>query len=91
MPEAVASHCAELVKLQSVPPSAYSIQSCPGGTMGPAFATPVAPNAIADRAIAEAIVVIEIIFISRSPLTWMPTINMEIGDRGSDYKESNLR
>jgi hypothetical protein len=59
--------------------------------MGPAFATPVAPKAIADRAITEAIVVVELIFISRSPLTWMPTLNMEIGDRGSDYKECNFR
>lgn len=58
--------------------------------MGPAFAAPVAPKAIADRAITEAIAVIEIIFMLNFPLTWMPTLNMEIGDRRGDYKESNL-
>ena len=58
--------------------------------MGPAFAAPVAPKAIADRARTEAIAVIEIIFMLSSPLTWMPTLNMEIGDRRGDYKESNL-
>jgi hypothetical protein len=59
--------------------------------MGPAFAGSVVLKAIADRAITEAIAVIEIIFMSRSPWTWMPTLNMEIDDRESDYKESNLR
>jgi hypothetical protein len=55
--------------------------------MGPAFAAPVAPNAIAVRAITEAIAVIEIIFISRSALTWMPTLKMEIGDREAIKEE----
>jgi len=59
--------------------------------MGPAFAGSVVPKAIADSAITEMIAVIEIIFMSGSPLTWMPTLNMEIDDRESDYKESNLR
>jgi hypothetical protein len=39
----------------------------------------------------EAIAIVELIFISRSPSRWMPTLNMEIGDRGGDYKECNLR
>jgi hypothetical protein len=52
--------------------------------MGPAFATPGPSKATTDRATTEAIAIIEIIFISRSPLIWMPTLNMEIGDRESD-------
>jgi hypothetical protein len=52
--------------------------------MGPAFAVPVAPKATTVRAITDAIAIIEIIFISRSPLTWMPTLKMEISDRESD-------
>jgi len=58
--------------------------------IGPAFAVPVAPEAITDRAITEAIAVIEIIFMSRSPLTGMSTLNMESGECGIDYKESHL-
>jgi hypothetical protein len=44
--------------------------------MGPAFAGSVVPKAIADKAITEAIAVIEIIFMSRFPLTWMPSLNL---------------
>ena len=43
--------------------------------MGPAFAGSVVPKAIADSAITEAIAVIEIIFMSRSPWTSMPTLS----------------
>jgi hypothetical protein len=43
--------------------------------MGPAFAGSVVLKAIADRAITEAIAVIEIIFMSRSPWTSMPTLS----------------
>jgi len=57
------------------------------GTMGPAFADSVVLKAMAGSAITEAIAVIEIIFMSGSPLTWMPTLNMEIDDRESDYKD----
>jgi hypothetical protein len=34
--------------------------------------------------------IVEIIFISRSPLIWMPTLNIEIGDRESDYRKIHL-
>ncbi len=57
--------------------------------MGPAFAAPVAPKAITDRAKAEAIAVIEIIFISRSPLIGISTLNMGIGGYEIDYIKSH--
>jgi hypothetical protein len=49
--------------------------------MGPAFAGSPVPRAIADRAITEAIAVIEIIFMSSSPCplsTWRLTIEKTI-------------
>jgi hypothetical protein len=55
--------------------------------MGPAFAVPVAPKAMIDKAIIEATAVIEIIFTSISPLTGMSTLNMEIGGREIDYRK----
>lgn len=58
--------------------------------MGPAFAAPVAPKTVAARAITEAIVIVELIFISRFSLRWMPTLNMEIDDRGGDYRKIHL-
>jgi hypothetical protein len=57
--------------------------------MGPAFAVSVAPKAITDRAKTEAIAVIEIIFMSRSPLTGMSTLNMRIGGYEIDYIKSH--
>jgi hypothetical protein len=57
--------------------------------MGPAFAAPVAPKAAADRAITEAIAVIEIIFMSRPPLTGMSTLDMGIGGNEIDYIKSH--
>jgi hypothetical protein len=56
------------------------------------FAAPVGPKTTTDRAITEAIAVIEnYLHVEVSIATWMPTLNMEIGDRGGDYKERNLR
>jgi len=58
--------------------------------MGPAFAVPVAPKATTERAITAAIAVIEMIFISSLHCVLDATLNMEIGERESDYRESNL-
>jgi hypothetical protein len=66
--------------------------SSPGERWGPPFAAPVGPKTTTDRAITEAIAVIENYpHVEVSIATWKPTLNMEIGDRGGDYKERNLR
>jgi hypothetical protein len=56
------------------------------------FAAPVGPKTTTDRAITEAIAVIEnYLHVEVSIATWMPTLNMEIGDRGGDYAEAIIK
>jgi hypothetical protein len=76
------------VKLQSVPPSSHDRQSRPGGTIGPAFAAPgVAAKARADKAAAEAIAIIEIVFMVGLQSLDTPTVQMVSHTCGCDYRK----